>query len=723
MPGPLDEALQNLDEERSNPVLDTALQDLMKRVDQPSVPVSGANERATPQQAETAIRNYRTKLYSEPVEGPLSPLKTLDPKTGQPAGLEQPQTMFGMAMERFAGVDVEDPVPLTRAGTTIAGAVGGGSIGSQVPGPPIAKGIGAAAGGLLGTVAGAAAPETMMEFLQSTGFLPAGTRERMGLDDEKLTTLLKGEAALDLYTGGGVTAARMTGRGISNIMTGADAVSRRLAETGAREGIAILPVQVGERQFGRGFVSVLGRFPWIASGLKRRAQTAMDRIQRAYDGIPARLGPLSTFDDVSGRILRDAQATSEAIANRFDQQFGQILQEADFRGIRVRPVRTDNATQRVLRRIAAERPQGPAGARVPHYRAMAQLESFLRQTTATIGREDNTLRAMDTMLRRVDEQMVRMAGTGDTRVMTRLEEVRDAITYDMFANLVGPRNSNPGEIAQRFRDADHELTFAVNALFDTQTARRAGATRAPTLRSARFDQNTINGLAQAVLRGGNARTVEELSRFVSHDTMRRLTSAAFSDALERSFTVTGENVRSFDVEQFSRLMGLNAPGSDLFQQTERLLQASGGMNMQQLQDLVEIGHRASRAEIPDVSAFIARRATFDGIRGAIKTAIPFAGVTAATYSTGAWGFIAAVGGGRLLSTIISNPRSARALRNVFDEEARSVVRRTAGIRAIGYAVHEGIDAGYWSYQEADNILANAKSYFGELTRQMDQNAE
>lgn len=640
---------------------------------------------------------------------------------------------------RLLGTDVDDPLPWTRLGTTIAGMIGGTALGSQVPGPPALKGIAAVAGGVGGTAVGAVAPETVLEGLEQVGILRPGERERIGLSNEQLMTVMEGEALLDLATLGGVSIARGVGRGMSSVLTGANRGTRGMAEAASREGIALLPVQVGERQLARGFVSVLGRFPWIAAGLKKRANRAMDQISTAFDGIPERLGPLTTFDEAGGRILREAQDTSQTIAADFRRRFDAVLARADMNGIRVRPVNVRAATDAVMKQLDRAVPVVDAkvhGTAVPLQvnKGDRDLRRFLNSTTRRIfqGTQigDFTVRQMDSILTSIDEKMVEFASKGDNVSMGRLERVRNAVQADLLNNSVSRNSGQPlsqagQDITREFRQLDQELTESVNFLFNSATGQRLGFKISPTQRGAIMQDPGMRGadaMAKVLLRGDSPNAVAEIARLVQPETMQRLGNAYFTEAVEKSMIPAVEGqTRRFDVDSFAKSLGLNNPNSGKFAQTQAIMQHAGGMTMDELQSLVAIARRASEAEIPDVSSFIARQATFTGLRGAVRAAIPFATLAGAGGLAGGGGGAAvtgilAVGGARLLSSVISNPASARAFRRVMDTEARTAVKRAAFLRATTLGINQMFHNRAIDQDQADAMKKNITQFTIELDR-------
>lgn len=654
--------------------------------------------------------------------------------------LDATNGVFGKMMGRLFGTDVDDPMPWTRMGTTIGGGLTGGYIGATVPGGPVVKGVATAAGSVAGTMLGAMAPETTLSIMEEMGFIEPGERERLGLNGEQLMTVLEGEALLDVATMGGVSLLRLGGRGVSTIMTGANRGTRGMAETASREGIALLPVQVGERQLARGFVSVIGRFPWVAGALKNRAEAAMGQIQRAYEGIPQRLGPLSSYDEIGAHILRDATHTAEAISTGFGRQLDDLFHRAAMNGVTVRPTNTRAVTDSILKRMDAETPKGYVqGTRLAVTESAADLKRFINKTTKMLsetdpatGRSgleisDQSMLGMNTILHTIDEKMVKYADKGDHTAMQRLERLRQAVQQDMMVNATqnGTSTTTSRAIVADIRRIDDELTGAVNQLFNSTTAQRMGGVVSTTARAARFatlGTRGVDDLARAALKGDNPNVVGELQRLVQPETMRRIASTIVGDAFEKSIGTETGAIR-FDIEAVAKTLGLNAPASSKFAQTEALLQASGGMTMRQLTDLVEIGRRANMAEIPDTSAFLARKASFTGMQGILRTVLPYAAVGTAGYAGGPVAGIVTILGAKGIANMISNPASARALRAVLDQESKTAVKYAAAFRAVGTTLGNMVREEVITSDQAHNLSHNFGQFIDAFDKRwkMEQN--
>ncbi len=655
--------------------------------------------------------------------------------------------LIGKAVDRLFGSDVDDPLPWTRVGTTIAGSLAGSYAGSMIPGPPVVKGAGIALGGIAGTMAGAAAPETVMEFMEKSGIVEPGFREKSGLNNEQLMTVIEGEGLLDAYTLGGLTAVRGVGRGLISAFTGTTRAGRETAEEAARMNVALMPVQVGERTLPRAFVSVMGRLPWVSGVLQKRAGRQMEQLQTAFEGIPARFGPLATYDQASASILRDVPNFLTDLNSTFRRNYDNVLAQADMRGIHVTPVRTRAVTEQIMAQISKRTPRSATGVATKVTAGDTDLKRFIGQTTRLLFENPNitqqSMRQMDTILSTIDEKMVAYAKGGDVDTLARFERLRNAVMADMTTNAVTRTAANASqparaaaaaatrELTDQLRQLDSEMSNTVADLIGSATGKKLSLAQSPTGRAVRMTSGVqTDSLARTIMQGNSPAAVTDLARMVTPDTMREISSSVFREALDHArIPETGR----LDVGRFAERLGLNDPASLKYAQTRELLNASGGISMENLEQFVKIARVASSVDIPNVSVLLARRGVLGGVKAITNALIPtglMAGAGGA--ATGGWGGaalggLAVIGGSRLISNMISNPKSARALSKVFDQEATQAVRRAALMRSIelgfsetGKAIGEGVYAATGSPigMDARETMLTMRDYLNELDRQL-----
>ena len=97
------------------------------------------------------------------------------------------------------------------------------------------------------------------------------------------------------------------------------------------------------------------------------------------------------------------------------------------------------------------------------------------------------------------------------------------------------------------------------------------------------------------------------------------------------------------------------------------------------------------------------------------------GATAANVQSGMVLGILTIGGSRFLSRMISDPKSARALGRVIDQEVKTSIKWAAGVRAFEFTVQNLRNAGELTASEANNMINAYHGYTdtlrGEYKRQ------
>lgn len=627
------------------------------------------------------------------------------------AAMESERAAPGIAAritQRFLGTDVDDPAELTRLGTTVMGGVGGSIVGARTPVAPGPAGIfvnpvtGAIAGGIAGTVTGAVAPEATLGIAAKAGLIDEETRLKYSLSFEDLRTLAEGEALLELATGGTLTAARLIGRGTSRLLTGAGKEAQEIAEAAHRQGIELMPVQVGNRTIGRGYVAVMGRFPFLGGPIRKTGQAAEDALRIRLQSAPERIGPISNWSDVSERIFDDARDLSSRTAKYFDTKYTDLWKRADEMGVQVVPTSTLTKADEILAKIAKQTPRHITGPGAGPGAALKPIKDFIEaeilpMRAATQGgtiTAKQSLAQMDGLVSKIDQQLASMEPSQRRFAQALMSQLRQAAQNDALVNL---RGVDANEIGRAMRELDTEFSQTMSSLFETATANKFGSVRRRGIRGVTTDETTrtpVDQLARLIVKLDSPQSLDELSRIVSPDTMQRITAHVMDDAVSSSMVTRTGAGKAFDAEKFAKYLGLDKPTGDRRKVVTAMLEkANSPLTINDLDDMMLAARAIGDAEIPNVSSFIARRATIGGLQSVINGVLPGAALVSGAAYAGGTLFATAmmIGGGRLVSSIIANPLSARALKTVLSKEASTVVKREAYVRALRVGIRALMD--------------------------------
>lgn len=690
-------------------------------------------------------------LPAESLPPPVSLIDLSEDDLGDLVPPPDPKLGIGQKLVgRFMGSDVDDPLGLTRAGAIAVGGISGGLAGSRVPRMPGPAGLvvnpvtGAVGFGLLGTLMGAVSPEASMEAAEALGFLPPGTREKLGLSNEDLRTVLEGEALLELATVGGLSAVRLTGRSVIGAFAGIGRAERQVAGTAAAHGIHLLPVQVGNRELARGYVSVMGRFPILGAPFRRGGQAAEDAARRAISDAQDRIGPLVGWHELGEQIFKDAKELLTQTNKMFGAAYDDVWRQADELEVVVSPnAVTDKATE-ILQKIQARTPAqfdeagnivaGDAG------KVLEPLRNFIRNDvlplrrvteSGDVLRVNQTYRQMDGLIGKIEQQLASVEPAQRKFITAQYEQLRQAAQLDMLQNVSAP---NPGDaliIANRLKALDQNFSYTMSELFETSAANRFASVQKRGLRAVGIKKNTrqpIDTLAKAVVDTRSPQVIDELSRLVGPETMGRITAHTLDDAFRKAFSGGQEGLAryggQFNPDVFAKTLGLDDLAGPQAKALERMLETSGSdLTTKHLQEIVVAAREIAGSEIPDVSSFIARRATIGGLRSAISAAVPGMALTGGTLAYGAKSLVSAlivIGGGRLLSNALANPANARFIADVLDKEATQLVRRNATLKVLRGGIQYMEDEGQIDRATAAQMERGSRMLMIELNEWMEQ---
>lgn len=591
---------------------------------------------------------------------------------------------------RFLGTDVDDPLELPRLGSIFTGATVGGIAGTRVPtmAGPLGFAVNPVTGGLLGSGVGAflgvIAPESVMEFGEGIGALEQGTRERLGLSATDLRTVAEGEILLDLATGGGFTGLRLAGRGAAKLLTGATKEGLSVAQKAGERGIHLMPVQVGNRIISRGFVSVMGRFPLIGGKIRARGAAAEKALKSSLEGASERVGPLRAFSDISESIFTDARELVKATNKHFKEKYTALFKQAEELGVTVIPRETLKKADEILQTLKAQTPRQITGEGTPGP-ALNVVKNFIQENILPL-REGNvfakqSFSQMDGIISKIDQQLSTLEPGQRRFALSLLNQLRQAAQGDVIVNA---RGLNADVIARGLKELDTEFSHTMSELFETATAKQFGSVRRRGLRTIEFDDSTripIDQLARIVVKLDSPQAMRDLSKLVSPDTYKTIASRVIDDAVSDSMVLTTDVGRQFNPDIFAKRLGLDDVKGSRHKAVKEMLERTGtGLTVEDLNVFLDASRHIANLDLPNVSTFIARRATIGGIQGLINGMIPGLGLATAGAGAAAAGgtFVGLatfIGGGRLLSAILSKPESIRTFRQVAKQEAQTIFGR------------------------------------------------
>mgnify|MGYP003639545596 FL=1 len=707
-------------------------------------------------------------------------------------GVKYPQSRnFGqIAMERLFNQDqiddVSGDVDLARIGGQLSAAFAAAKYAGSLPIPnPIVRAGAAGAAGVLAYGAATVAPETFMEWGEALGTLPPGYREKVGLDDEDLRRLVKGEMVLDAAFGGTLTGLRAVGRGLYRLQI--PQKMKELASETAKAGYEMLPIQLtGGNAVSRMYVSILGRFPFMAGKLGDRGAAAYKGYSETVQGLPERFHALVGSNATSDAILNDAKDLLRVVNEEVSERYGKVYAQAEEAGLKVIPQDTLETAMKLRKEIqdSVLTGDGTRGALDEDFASLLKIldENILNvikpkqkelssfggnrlgaapPTTLESGEiiqaVPQDLRTLDSFMATVDRRLSRLRakhpqGRLPSGVGGLFSELRDAMKGDMVRNVVEPAGiSEAGvqlfkrdpegigqQIASALRTEDENFSTLMNAVFETSGAKRLATVDAKGLRgfslpSEEATMRNVDTLMKSLLPSisDSPDLVRNLRKLTDESTFRKIASTYFQRLVDRGIKQTEAGVEVTNPSIFLDRLGVRQPTS-----SERLvveefldgLRVSPGietaekvLTLPQLDSILKSGDLINNIEIPNVSVFVARRALLGGGESGLRSFMPLAGVLmgAGTSSVlfGLPGAIASIGvlmGSRGIGNMLSNPATARPLRDVIQAEIDGVMDKKAFVQLVRGTIRGTAAAGEITLDQANDLLDKWDGIYDEL---------
>ena len=689
-------------------------------------------------------------------------------------------TPWNKGTARLMGTDIpkEDManifVDLTRLPVQIIGGYYGGKTGAEVASRiaapiknPILRGGVTAAGGLTGMVAGSVlghvAPEAVFSTadLLNLGALPGvpdDLMDKYGMSPEWIRTVMEGEAVLELMSLGAFGVIRQTGRTGTRLFTKMSEAGTDLAERAAVKGLNLMPVQLGDREIPRMYVSVFGRFPFVSTPFRRVGkelqESSLEYLKSARDRTGFNLGNILPHSELGEKVIKEGRELLDGFLTAWGRQYDRLAQVAIDKNIYVIPDALVKKGEEILEFARKGLPVNQAGeviegARNVNPSMMKQLEKFLEDTIlpmrtsgAQIGQDSvpqtlNVSKAIDSSL---DEFLAKFDEPTQRFISSQVEQLRQALALDMTENVrqfAAPVQAalqagrglpemieNSDDVVRFLEESkalDLEMSSTLSQLFETQTANRyarfiPGGMRGRGAALERVTQADYSEVARSVLNRNSTRSIDNFYDLVQPETFDDAVASVLNEAFYFATKVGGKGEEIFSPALFMRRLGLDrSPNSQQYQNLAYFLNKSKRFDMGELEELGKVFNAMGSVEIPNVSTFVARRVQLAGI----KALMPWAAAGGVHAATGLTSAILMLGSGRLLSASLANPLNARLLRNVLAETGSLAMQRNNMVRIIG----NGMRALYEASAQDDEAKASYLEQLGlknEFAEAMEQ---
>ena len=581
-----------------------------------------------------------------------------------------------------------DEYNMERMGSTIAGSVIGAHVGSKVP--PIHFLVNPVTGALLfsgiGTAAGMVMPEATLELAESLGLLPEGYREKHAFSNARLLYEAENEAMLDFAFGGAITVAQGTWRLAGRYLSNADEASLKTAsEIRKKFNINLMPIQLGKRSIARGFAAVFGRFPWVGTKIVERGVKTAEDLTEAYKKLgglaSSRLGVLRADNEISKMIFRDGQELMKSFRNKFKGWYDQAWKMADEANVYVRPVFIKLRAKEILKELD-KRATSIRGGTKKDGEVLAKVRKFIN-THVTHLENTQSLRQVDGFIGQIDEMLASLDGNQVKYAQILMGRLRVAASYDMLKHTVGDKAL---EIIRFIRQIDYQFSYTMNSLFESVTAKKfenvyRGGLKNTAKLSDEATKINIDQLAKYVIDLDSPMAIEQLFKLTGKDTFNTIVQRTLDDAVQKARNVNPDGTEQFFADRLAKQLGIETGTlTSKRASLETMLKLSKSpLTIRDVELLLEATRKLEGLKLPIASTFIARRLQIGGFKAAVRGLLPGMVVAGGAAGGGIGGFVLSligvgtlIGGGKLISRMITDPKSAMLFKEVAKADANII---------------------------------------------------
>ena len=659
---------------------------------------------------------------------------------------------------RVMGTDVQDPMAMERLTGQLVGGVGGAIFGTTLAGSipvlaPLAP-VAGALGGAVGVMAGTIAPEATLELGEFLGFVPDGYREEFALSNAELLTVVKGEALLEVATGGGLIAARALWRGGSRLFMGISPEVMDLATRAEARGIALMPVMVGDSALPRGFVFVMGRIPWMGGAkIRKVVEAGGKQVQGFIEGMPTRIAPVSAWNEVAEGMWASSRELLKDFNQTMSTKYNKVWAEAEKLGVTVSPKSVLEEADRIVGELAKKSQTIVKEVRLkdgsikrtevkaPASEALQPIIDFMqREILPMRGKETGrvagqTFKQMDGLLQKLEDMFSHLDPVTAKYARLHLNDLKQAIQYDSVSNTMG---AAARQVGQQLSDLDAEFSKILTQVFQNSTALKFGTVNKSGIRATQdvATRVPVDELARYVAQNVTSpQVVKELHGLIGPAQFKKMTATYLQAAVDKVMKPKADGTgHFFDANAFAKALGMTSKTSPTKQAITEMLDLAGegvegAMKYGDLEEMIEITRALGNVDVPNMSVFLARKATLGSITGLAKAVLPgalMASAGGAMLPTGMLLTVATIVGSKGIMKMITNPKHLKEWKTIMGQgpafvgkninsEQSIIMRRLAYVKLLQLTIESAKPEGPKVRTPEGRLKIQTKKYQDLLT--------
>lgn len=618
--------------------------------------------------------------------------KTQD--TEQPINTEEQKTQSFTQSAINALKSRETGLAAGGFGGFATGARFGAMGGSMVGGLPGAV-IGGLAGGVLGATGAGQVYDILDSYIQGEN-KTFDESTKQALKDIKTETMF----SMIGQTIPGIKPAitRLLSKREKGELVGKDA--KELYDAGKRIGVDIVPLDIS-KNIGKLYGKVAGVFPLVGRPIKELGEARGKRLNVIRGQILDDLAPNTHISELGVDMFNAAKNSSKEFKNVASDLYNVFYKEAgkinkpfipsqnikneasliikDFLQKRPKEVITKTVVRggkKVKLKVKKPIPASVNQKYGNYIRKLSRLDDFV--TPAQIKQIKQDLNNFSDLVTGKD-------GVGVMR-LTKLNKAADGALRDFdnynlsaFGMDANVSKESLGKLVSELKAADAFYANGIQ-LYNRSTAGKFKKVNKNIFLSGFDKPGSIESdeLFKYVVKTGSPQSLKDLKVLIGDDNFakvsRKIIENAFTKAAVRDDKFRGLLFNPNILEEELGLIGRN--------QSEVLENITQGtkLSKQKLQDLIEVSKAHANLEIPDVGAFVARRATLGGYKSILGGFVMGAGVVSEPVSTAAL-----IGITNRTSAFLANPKNVDLAIEALDITAPRALRYIAGEKLLrGY---------------------------------------
>lgn len=590
-----------------------------------------------------------------------APVQTVAPVQTQEAVTPQPEETLGQRLEREPLREINNPL-ISTEGVRATG-IGAGAMVGGVVGAPLGP-VGMAVGGALGAAAGEAFASGV------EGKTPLETSHRT-LKEAKTDLMFTGVASSlrPLFRQLGIARRHILGVGEKEMAEVLEAL-----KFGVELGIS----EVSRFPAVKTAISVIGRFPFLGTPAKQAAAKKAAQVFQGEERIMARLGPTANLAEVGVDLNAAARTAIKGFRDEAKILYTKARDIADQAG-EIIPTKNIKAMARAIAEHFGEARPGRKGIKSPIVEFAESLKDIPDKYTGS---------QFDALVDDLDVVLKKSQADGfNTKQGLDLKSASEIDLRSVGLDDAGPTLAKA--FVKALNEADEFFSRGMKT-FETATAQKFNRVTKKAFQVGLKKPGNLNEdeLFRVAFNTKSPKAMKDLRALVGSKPFNKAVRAHIDTAFNKSKEVLDEKTAVFNPKKFINALGIGDKNSTTYAAMEESLK-SVGINPNDLIRFSKVAERALSTEIPNVSTFLARKATIAGAKGGLSALLPGLAITG-----GAFGAITPAAavlmtlGARGAVRMITDPKMLKLATRALDEDVKIGLRRAAAIRIVRLGIRE-----------------------------------